>query len=496
MRKYIKKQLINMTNTLLSAEELLHKLLMSNDTQNLSILLQDMQSAAIEIGKTLEHAKEGFDIIHILEEICEILWKISQTKTTERKVLCSDYHKKVIQVQNELSFLPEKTIVVFLPYKASMWTSLESIWQAADKDKDCQTIVMPIPYFDIDRFGNKVNVNYEGDLFPDYVPITHYTELDLRQLHPEIIYIHNPYDGYNTLTRVPEIFYTQNLKEKTECLVYSPYAMESRTNDSDLRRLLLPGYQCADKLIVQNKKMESLFKKLGMPAEKLLTYGCPKLDAIANFKKDEVVWKWERNSELQNKTIFLLNIHLSYFTKNDEVLYKAHLKIINKIIDIIQNDDSLAMIVRPHPLIKTWIAKTHPERIAEYENIEKRITTSAQCVLDTSGSYLEAFALSSALVSTFSSLITEYMATAKPILVLQNSPSAENMKSDVVNYSGNYFTTDENSKLLLPIAKFIEMVKENNDPLLERRMEIIKSDLGTELGYIGEKIHRRVKEDL
>ena len=29
-----------------------------------------------------------------------------------------------------------------------MWDSLESVWQAADADPDCDAYVVPIPYYD------------------------------------------------------------------------------------------------------------------------------------------------------------------------------------------------------------------------------------------------------------------------------------------------------------------------------------------------------------
>ena len=41
-----------------------------------------------------------------------------------------------------------KKEVVFLPYKASMWDSLESVWKAADEDPECDAYVIPIPYYD------------------------------------------------------------------------------------------------------------------------------------------------------------------------------------------------------------------------------------------------------------------------------------------------------------------------------------------------------------
>ena len=54
-------------------------------------------------------------------------------------------------VKNEIKVQIE---AVFLPYKASMWDSLESIWQAADEDPDCDAYVIPIPYYDKNPDGS------------------------------------------------------------------------------------------------------------------------------------------------------------------------------------------------------------------------------------------------------------------------------------------------------------------------------------------------------
>ena len=55
-----------------------------------------------------------------------------------------------------------KKEIVFFPYKASMWDSLESIWMAAKADPDCITKVIPIPYYTTDTEGNLTVYNYEG----------------------------------------------------------------------------------------------------------------------------------------------------------------------------------------------------------------------------------------------------------------------------------------------------------------------------------------------
>ena len=94
-----------------------------------------------------------------------------------------------------------KKEMVFLPYKVSMWDSLESVWRAAYEDKDnCLAYVVPIPYCDRDPDGTAKEWHCERDLFPKDVPTLDWQDVDLKYMHPDAIFIHNPYDNYNQFT--------------------------------------------------------------------------------------------------------------------------------------------------------------------------------------------------------------------------------------------------------------------------------------------------------
>lgn len=50
--------------------------------------------------------------------------------------------KTLVRMENSIRHdITERREVVFLPYKASMWDSLESVWKAADEDSDCDAFV-------------------------------------------------------------------------------------------------------------------------------------------------------------------------------------------------------------------------------------------------------------------------------------------------------------------------------------------------------------------
>ena len=92
--------------------------------------------------------------------------------------------------------------VVFMPYKASMWDSLESIWMAADKDERCEALVVPITYYELDNNKNPIKKVNEKNLFPKYVNVVNDEEYDLENDLPDIIYIHNPYDEFNKINEI------------------------------------------------------------------------------------------------------------------------------------------------------------------------------------------------------------------------------------------------------------------------------------------------------
>lgn len=49
-------------------------------------------------------------------------------------------------------------------------------------------------------------MHYEGDLYPEYVPVTSYQDYDFAKRHPDMIFIHNLYDKYNYVTSVHPFF--------------------------------------------------------------------------------------------------------------------------------------------------------------------------------------------------------------------------------------------------------------------------------------------------
>ena len=227
MRRRQLKQIQELIKTIHEVHEEIKKCIIEALYEEATIMLADCQEAAISIGTSIEKAEENVpDIISDINVYCKSLYQISVTlgANCDAAEIYAMLEKQLERIETGIKQnIAEKFEIVFLPYKASMWDSLESIWLAAKEDENCECYVIPIPYYDKNNDGTLGNRYYEGEDFPSYVPIVNYNDYSIEQRQPDIIYIHNPYDKYNTLTTVSPEYYSDRLRMNTSCLVYSPY---------------------------------------------------------------------------------------------------------------------------------------------------------------------------------------------------------------------------------------------------------------------------------
>lgn len=380
---------------------------------------------------------------------------------------------------------------VFMPYKASMWTSLESIWLAAEKDPDCDAVVMPLPYYDIGD-ARKVKEIYEGDRFPKNVPITEYSAFDLAGQEPEMGFIHNPYDDKNNLTWVHPRYFSGELKKHIRCLVYSPYfTIAAHTlGDSDYK-YVEPGIFNADKIAVQSEQVSRIFQSYGHRKDKMIVHGSPKMDAVVTMRGEDYIIPEEWKEKLHGG-VFLLNTHLAYLP--NAFAYAGSMKnyatrYLTELLDFFADNDECSLIWRPHPLSKAVLEGKAPECLEFVREAEDRIRHSRNCVMDQSDDYRMAFWRSDALISTYSSLINEYMATGKPVMIFQTRQGPDAAARAPVKRNLNYFRFGAGG---MGFPDFVHMVMEGKDPGREERMEMMRQSFLNLDGSAGEKIYREV----
>lgn len=420
MRKAQKRQIEDFLKLLEQAHIQIREMIENKNTDMVLKLLEECQNGAISVGTLIESSEgEGVQTIPLLESYCEQIYQCYERLTGGEQGNANKIYKTLKQsllqvgssIRNDIKI---SKVVVFLPYKASMWDSLESVWKAADADPECEAYVVPIPYFDRNPDGSFREEHYEGDLYPDYVPITRYDKFDLEKIHPDTIYIHNPYDDCNYVTSVHPDFYSKKLKQYTDELVYIPYFILAEVDPEDEEAVkgiahfcTVPGVVYADKVIVQSEEMRKVYIKvltnwLGAKQakelkikDKILGLGSPKVDKVLNTKKEDIhipeEWlKIIQKPDGSRKKIIFYNTSVGALLQHDERMLEK-MQDVFRIFKEYQNE--VALLWRPHPLIQATIESMRPQLWKEYERLVRQYQEDGWGIYDASSDLNRAIAL-------------------------------------------------------------------------------------------------------
>jgi len=403
------------------------------------------QEAAVQIGTYLETFGEQYrPIVAILEDYCEKVYQMSIATLDGNacRKLSKKIRRQLAELRNRIQFdMPEdRKEVVFLPYKASMWDSLESVWKAADEDENTDAYVIPIPYYDKNPDGSFSREHYEGDLYPEYVPVTRYDEYDFENRRPDMIFIHNPYDSSNYVTSVHPFFYSGNLKKFTDHLIYIPYfVLDEIDPDNEgavegVKHLCITqGVINADKVIVQSENVKKIYVNTltefmkeqtgedtrGYWEGKILGLGSPKLDkVVATGKEDvDVPDEWLKVIEKPDgswKKIIFYNTSIQALLNKNE-------KMNAKIRDVLQifkeNQEEVALLWRPHPLIEATIKSVRPGLWEEYKEIVDTYRAEGWGIYDDTADLDRAVVLSDAYYGDGSSVVQLCRKKGMPVMI-------------------------------------------------------------------------------
>ena len=449
MRKAQKQQAEELVRQMEEAHDQIKKFIEQGNIPSALELVEECQNGGITVGTLIENTEgEGHPTVLLLEEYCEVAYQIHEELIQNKNVNTNKIYKllrqKLIKAANSLkNNITVKKEAVFLPYKASMWDSLESVWKAADEDAYCDAYVIPIPYYDKNPDGSFREMHYEADQYPDYVPITRYDEFDFAKHRPDMIYIHNGYDNWNLVTSVHPDFFSGNLKKYTEKLIYIPYFVldeiepdNEQAVESMKHFCFMPGIINADQVIVQSENMKKIYiseylkaaKERGLQGKhldreyleaKFLGLGSPKYDRVCTMEKEDldIPQEWLNVIEKPDgsrKKIILYNTGIAALLTYNE-------KWINKIENVLkifeENQDEIALLWRPHPLIESTMNSMRPEILEKYMTLKEQYLAGDWGIYDVTADVDRAVVLSDAYYGDSSSVVQLYGQTGKPIMI-------------------------------------------------------------------------------
>lgn len=446
------------------------------------LVLEDSVLALEAILKVL--CDETVDVVGDYEILIS---KLEQAIVTlqgaeERRQAHKNVKNKLFQLRKKVFEEPCPVEVIFLPYKASMWDSMESIWMAANADPGCDAYVMPIPYYDRNPDGSFGQFHYEGRLFPSYVTVTDYKYYDLAKRKPDVIYIHNPYDGSNFVTSVAPEYYSDVLKAYTSMLVYVPYFTPSFYQKLGMGLLSInAAYLHVDRIIAPSQVTRRGLMELGIPGERILPLGTPKIDAALHSQEMTPPLAWREKSF--GKTCFLVNSSIYTMLNQSGWLHEMR-----QLFQQILTQPSCLVIWRPHPLLESTIRSMRPQFWDAFQAMKADLLAADNLIYDDTDDARIAYTLSDALICDYSSILCLYGVTGKPVLSLvfskQEIASAPYLSFDFSEY---YFLQDGMS-----VGKFVQMVCRGEDPSREARLSAIRRSVEHMDGTAGKTIHAEI----
>ena len=437
MRKAQKKQIEDMIALLEQAHDEIKRQVQSKSLDEAMELLGQCQDSAVQMGKLIEKTEgENTPTVAKLEEYCETLYEVHEELSSDMAAVVSKLYKRLrkslIQVENSVkNDIKLRFEMVFMPYKASMWDSLESVWMAADADPDCDAYVVPIPYHDKNRDGSFGAFHYEGDKFPSYVPVTHYDVYDVKKREPDAIFIHNPYDQFNHVTSIDPRFYSYELKKSTECLVYIPYF--STSGGMSEAQASCMAYYFADYIIVQAEKFRQFYDP-ELPQKKLVPLGSPKFDKVIRLCQNPPEPPTEWKEKMAGKKVYFYNTSINGMLADTE----AFLKKMEYVFQCFAQCEHACLLWRPHPLLEATIDSMRAEFKPVYDRLKQYFFESGLGIYDDTPEIEPTIALCDAYIGDAGTSVTSLFGIAgKPVFILNNeihhSPGADDWRRETIS---------------------------------------------------------------
>lgn len=436
MRPYHQRQILETVQTLY---EVLNELDRQLEPRIASGLVSECSEFTNEIKKYIDNLTGKETLTgNLLAEYIELLDKYKRGEITK-----GNLHNHVVKIENSVKseLKPDKLEVVFLPYNASMWDSLESIWLAAKEDPKCDAYCVPIPYFEINPDRTLGKMHYEGANFYCYnVEITNWLTYDIATRHPDVIFIHYAYDDNVRNATIHPNYYSKELKKHCECLIYVPYFV-APGNKVEEYCAYLPGVLNADYVMLQSEEIRqsyiSYYKKFdrannlnsyfGRAEDKFIAIGSPKYDKVINSKSInyEIPPEWWRLIYKENgekKKVILYNTHMFRWINGGETYFKR----ISSVFEAFRNRRDVVLWWRPHPNTELNFRTLRPDLLSEYLKVVETYKREAWGIYDDTPDLHRAIAWCDAYYGDGSSVIELFKVVGKPIYFQNTDFTDEN----------------------------------------------------------------------
>ena len=389
----------------------------------------DCREAAMHIGEFVKSLEgEGTKTTALLDEYCELLLKAKNGEIGENPL-----KKHLMKLENSVNteLKPARIEVVFFPYQPSMFDSLESIYLAAAADPNCDAYVVPVPHYQLNPDETLGELIYNGEQYPKNIPITDWQEYDVETRYPDVIFTHYPFDDDGGNYTIHPDYYSKRLRECCELLIHVPYFVVGAKGSVAEYYGSLPGELYAHHVIVQSEKARQSYienyrrydkacgwkGKFGNAEEKFIALGSPKFDKVISSKPDDfgLPDEWQELIYKQDgtkKKIILFNTHMFKWINGGEAYFQK----LQHVFDTFKKRDDVILWWRPHPMTEKNFKSKAPQLLEQYRQVVEYYKSESFGIYDDTSDLHRAITWSDAYYGDWSSVLTLYILTGKPVM--------------------------------------------------------------------------------
>lgn len=280
--------------------------------------------------------------------------------------------------------------MLFLPYKADMWDSLESVYLEAKKEDNAY--VYPIPYKSGD-FDKKAWVKDDFPVGDDLI-----NHIDFKV---DVAFIHYPYDDLNKITKIPPTFFSENVYANSRKLIYIPYFV-ANLNESLISQ---KAVVYSDYVVVEDEEQVKQYVEtlkgngIDVNPSKFLPFGSPKYDSLESHRHKYPEWdEWKQTF---GKQIVFYNTSVCGMLRGDI----SRIQMLRDNFEKLSKNTNIVVWWRPHPLIESMVEFQRPDLKDEWYRLVSDFVTNKWGIFDNSRDFQRAMEVSDWCISDGSSVV-------------------------------------------------------------------------------------------
>ncbi|MBR5327717.1 MAG: CDP-glycerol glycerophosphotransferase family protein [Paludibacteraceae bacterium] len=391
------------------------------------------------------------------------------------------YKVSIAKLKNKQSFN-----VVFVVWERSIW-KYDSLFKLMYKDKCFNPMILVCPLVGLEnkQMLDKVKETYSYFISKGYNTICACNEtadliVNIDDLSPDVIFYPTPYPyqipkQYNQYTRLKYL----------KCYVNYAYVnvIYSWSIASAVQGLMwLYFVECESNKYLALSYSKSEFKNARV-------VGYPIYDEYQATKGDASMWK---SADPKFKRIIWVPHH-SIEGHNGLLSFSTFLENAEKILEFAENNkDKYQFAFKPHPLLLQALYN-HPKWGKEKADAYYKSWEEGENTVLQTGTYMELFKSSDAMIHDCGSFIIEYLYTQKPVMYLGNNRKEQSNVVGKKAYACHYHgTTIEDINAFLD-----DVVQNGNDDLKTTRKQFYNEVLLPPNGCsVAENIINEIKKEL